>query len=290
MTNKKENLRRLGLYLLIAFALSLLLIVFRKPMETSARVSFVIVQLFSFSPAIACLITRAVTKEGFGNMKLHFNFHGNFRWYLLAFAVPLMCFSASQLLPVIMSGYGSRLSGFTADNVLSVIFILMGQSAVVSAGLLGEELGWRGYMNRKLEPLVGTLGTCLIGGIIWGLWHFPIDISNYLGGYGSFSFSMKLAFGRLVLLTCFGVFLMWLTKKTDSVFPAVVAHFMFNASQNAIMELFMQSDIPEDTDLGKLADVFQYIPMAVLAVIFMLLLFRAKAHAGKHSAPQAMKA
>ena len=290
MTNKKENIKRLGLYLLIAFALSLLLIVFRKPMETSARVSFIITQLFSFSPAIACLITRAVTKEGFGDMKLHFNFHGNFRWYLLAFAVPLMCFSASQLLPVIMSGYGSRLSGFTADNVLSVIFILMGQSAVVSAGLLGEELGWRGYMNRKLEPLVGTLGTCLIGGIIWGLWHFPIDISNYLGGYGSFSFSMKLAFGRLVLLTCFGVFLMWLTKKTDSIFPAVVAHFMFNASQNAIMELFMESDIPEDTDLGKLADVFQYIPMAVLAVIFMLLLFRAKARGGKLSDPKAMKA
>lgn len=290
MTNKKENLRRLGLYLLIAFALSLLLIVFRKPMETSARVSFVIVQLFSFSPAIACLITMAVTKEGFGDMKLHFNFRGNFRWYLLAFAVPLACFSASQLLPVIMSGYGSRLSGFTADNVLSVIFILMGQSAVISAGLLGEELGWRGYMNSKLEPLVGTVGTCLIGGIIWGLWHFPIDISNYLGGYGSFSFSMKSAFGRLVLLTCFGVFLMWLTKKTDSVFPAVVAHFMFNASQNAIMELFMQSDIPEDTDLGKLADVFQYVPMAVLAVIFMLLLFRAKARGGKLSDPKAMKA
>ncbi|WP_173385821.1 CPBP family intramembrane glutamic endopeptidase [Ruminococcus flavefaciens] len=290
MTNKKENLRRLGLYLLIAFALSLLLIVFRKPMETSARVSFIITQLFSFSPAIACLITRAVTKEGFGDMKLHFNFHGNFRWYLLAFALPLVCFSASQLLPVIMSGYGSRLSAFTADNVLSVIFILMGQSAVVSAGLLGEELGWRGYMNRKLEPLVGTLGTCLIGGIIWGLWHFPIDISNYLGGYGSFSFSMKLAFGRLVLLTCFGVFLMWLTKKTDSIFPAVVAHFMFNASQNAIMELFMQSDIPEDTDLGKLADVFQYVPMAVLAVIFMLLLFRAKTRGGKLSDPKVMKA
>lgn len=290
MTNKKENLRRLGLYLLIAFALSLLLIVFRKPMETSARVSFIITQLFSFSPAIACLITRAVTKEGFGDMKLHFNFRGNFRWYLLAFAVPLLCFSASALLPVIIGGYGSRLSGFTADNVLSVIFILMGQSAVVSAGLLGEELGWRGYMNRKLEPLVGTLGTCLIGGIIWGLWHFPIDISYYLGGYGSFSFSMKLAFGRLVLLTCFGVFLMWLTKKTDSIFPAVVAHFMFNASQNAIMELFMQSDIPEDTDLGKLADVFQYVPMAVLAVIFMLLLFRAKTRGGKLSDPKVMKA
>lgn len=276
MTNKNENIKRLGIYLLIVFALSLLLIIFRKPMESSARVSFVIVQLFSFSPAIACLITRAVTKEGFGDLKLHFNFRGNFRWYLLAFALPLVCFSASQLLPVIMSGYGSRLSGFTADNVQSVLFILMGQSAVVSAGLLGEELGWRGYMNQKLEPLVGTVGTCLIGGIIWGLWHFPIDLANYFGGGGSLSFSMESAFSRLAMLTCFGVFLMWLTKKTGSVFPAVVAHFMFNQSQNALMSLFMESDIPEDADAGKLADVFGYVPMALVAVVFMYLLLRMK--------------
>jgi len=276
MTNKNENIKRLGIYLLIVFALSLLLIIFRKPMESSAKVSFVIVQLFSFSPAIACLITRAVTKEGFGDLKLHFNFRRNFRWYMLAFALPLVCFSASQLLPVIMSGYGSRLSGFTANNVLSVIFILMGQSAVVSAGLLGEELGWRGYMNQKLEPLVGTVGTCLIGGIIWGLWHFPIDLANYFGGGGSLSFSMENAFSRLAMLTCFGVFLMWLTKKTDSVFPAVVAHFMFNQSQNALMSLFMESDIPEDADAGKLADVFGYVPMALVAVVFMYLLLRMK--------------
>lgn len=276
MTNKNENIKRLGIYLLIVFALSLLLIIFRKPMESSARVSFVIVQLFSFSPAIACLITRAVTKEGFGDLKLHFNFRRNFRWYMLAFALPLVCFSASQLLPVIMSGYGSRLSGFTADNVLSVIFILMGQSAVVSAGLLGEELGWRGYMNQKLEPLVGTVGTCLIGGIIWGLWHFPIDLANYFGGGGSLSFSVESAFSRLAMLTCFGVFLMWLTKKTNSVFPAVVAHFMFNQSQNALMSLFMESEIPEDADAGKLADVFGYVPMALVAVVFMYLLLRMK--------------
>ncbi|HNZ98469.1 type II CAAX endopeptidase family protein [Ruminococcus sp.] len=276
MTNKKENIKRLGLYLLIAFALSLLLIVFRKPMETSARASFIITQLFSFSPAIACLITRAATKEGFGDLKLHFNFRGNFRWYLLAFALPLVCFSVSMLLPVIISGYGSRLSGFTAKNVLSVIFILMGQSAVVSAGLLGEELGWRGYMNCTMEPLFGTFGTCLAGGIMWGLWHFPIDISNYLGGGGSLSFSMESAFSRLAMLTCFGVFLMWLTKKTGSIFPAVVAHFMFNQSQNALMSLFMESDIPEDADVGKLADVFGYVPMALVAVVFMYLLLRMK--------------
>ena len=274
MTNKKENIKRLVLYLLIVFALSLLLIIFRKPMESSARVSFVITQLFSFSPAIACLITRSVTKEGFGDIKLHFNFHGNFRWYLLAFALPLICFSASQIFPVIIEGHIGWLSGFTVNNVMSSVFVLMGQSAVVSAGFLGEELGWRDYMNRIMEPLLGTFGTCLAGGIIWGLWHFPLDISNYLGGYGSLSFSMERAFGRLALQTCFGVFLMWLTKKTDSVFPAVIGHFMFNQSQGDVMSLLGKVNIPEDASLPLWTDVVIYINMLIIAVIFMILLMQ----------------
>ena len=289
MNTKQVNVKRLGIYLLTVFVFILGFMLCTIPVNASNTMFCILYMLFSFSPAIASLIARAVTKEGFRDMKLHLHLSGNFRWYLLAFALPLICFSVKFLLPVILSGHADWLGAFTAQNVLSGIFTLVGISAVMSIGLIGEELGWRGYMNRKLEPLLGTFGTCLIGGIIWGLWHFPIDISNYLGGYGSFSFSMKLAFGRLVLLTCFGVFLMWLTKKTVSIFPAVVAHFMFNASQNAIMELFMQSDIPEGTDLGKLADVFLYVPMAVLAVIFMLLLLRVKARGGKLSAPKVMK-
>ena len=35
----------------------------------------------------------------------------------------------------------------------------------------GEEFGWRAYMNQKMEPLLGTTGTVIVGGIIWGVWH-----------------------------------------------------------------------------------------------------------------------
>ena len=291
MTTKKENAKRLGIYLLIVSLFVLLFFVWRKPMNESNTVFFIIYYcLFSFSPAIASLITRAVTKEGFRDMKLHLNLDGNIKWYLLAFGLPLIFFSARILLPIIVSGHSEWLDRFTFQNVLASVFMLAALSAVQSIGLLGEELGWRGYMNQKMEPLFGTVGTCLVGGIVWSLWHLPMDIAGWLDGEGTLSDSLMMCVGRMLLLTCFGTFLMWLTKKTDSVFPAVVAHFMFNASQNAIMELFMQSDIPEDTDLGKLADVFQYIPMAVLAVIFMLLLFRAKARGGKLSDPKAMKA
>ena len=276
MTTKKENAKRLGIYLLIVFAFMLLYILCVKPMHKSNTVNYIIYMIFSFSPAFASLITRAVTKEGFRDMKLHLHFSGNFKWYILAFGLPLICFSAMFMLPVIVSGHTDWLGGFTFSNVLSNAFLLFAFSAVQSIGLLGEELGWRGYMNQKMEPLLGTVGTCIAGGIVWGLWHLPMDIAGYFGGDSTLTEALGSAFGRLAMLTCFGAFLMWLTKKTDSVFPAVIAHFMYNESQGAVMSFLAQGNIPEDASLPSWTDALRYSPLLVIAVFFIVLLLRDK--------------
>ena len=282
MTAKKENANRLGIYLLIVSLFVLLFFVCRKLMNESNTAFFIIYYcLFSFSPAIASLITRIVTKEGFRDMKLHLNLSGNLKWYLLAFVLPLIFFSARILLPIIVSGHSDWLSGFKFQNMLASMFRLAALTAVQSIGLLGEELGWRGYMNQKMEPLFGTVGACLFGGIVWSLWHLPMDLAGWLEGEGTFSDSIKMCGGRMLLLTCFGIFLMSLTKKTDSVFPTVVAPFMFNQSQGALGELLSQGDIPESADLGMIASVFEYVPMVILAGIFTGLLLREKKKAPK---------
>jgi membrane protease YdiL (CAAX protease family) len=131
-------------------------------------------------------------------------------------------------------------------------------------------------MNQKMEPLIGTVGTCLIGGIVWGLWHLPMDIAPYLNGNGTLTEALGYTASRLAILTCFGAFLMWLTKKTDSVFPTVIAHFVYNESQGALARLLSQGNIPEDADLGVIASVFDYLPMIVMAVVFMIMLLREK--------------
>ena len=38
--------------------------------------------------------------------------------------------------------------------------------------LVAEELGWRGYLQEKIEAHVGDVLTPLIVGIIWTVWHF----------------------------------------------------------------------------------------------------------------------
>lgn len=282
MTAKKENAKRLGIYLLIVSLFVLLFFVCRKLMNESNTAFFIIYYcLFSFSPAIASLITRAVTKEGFRDMKLHLNFSGNLKWYLLAFGLPLIFFSARILLPIIVSGHSDWLSGFKFQNMLASMFMLAALTAVQSIGLLGEELGWRGYMNQKMEPLFGTVGACLFGGVLWSLWHLPMDLAGWLDGEGSLSDSLMMCGGRMLLLTCFGTFLMWLTKKTDSVFPSVIGHYMFNESQGVLADLLYQGNIPENADLGVIADVFEYLPMIVVAVVFMITLCHDKGNTPK---------
>ena len=59
-------------------------------------------------------------------------------------------------------------------------------------------------MNQKMEPLLGTVGTCIVGGIVWGLWHLPMDIA---GCNGAISDAMSMCGGRMIQLTLFGVFL-----------------------------------------------------------------------------------
>ena len=182
MTNKKDDLRRLGIYLLIVASSSAMLFVFFKLINQSETAFAILSEVFCAAPALANLITRAVTKEGFRDMKLHLHLTGNLRYYLLAFLLPLVCTFMSYIPPIILGGHSDWLGGFTLKNIVAAILMLAAQGAVMSAGLVGEELGWRGYMNQKMEPLVGVVGTVLIGGAVWSLWHLPSDMSLYLAG------------------------------------------------------------------------------------------------------------
>lgn len=279
MTNKKDDLKRLAIYLLIVAVSSAMLFVFFKLLKQSETAFFVLAQVFCAAPALASLITRAVTKEGFRDMKLHLHLGGNFRYYLLAFALSLICTALMYLPAIILSGHTDWFGGFTLTNVLTAILFLAAQAPVMSLGLLGEELGWRGYMNRKLEPLVGIFGTVLIGGAVWSLWHLPSDLQWYLAGEQSLSEAMQMVGSRLLWMPGYAAFYYWLTKKTDSVWPAVVAHTMGNASQSTITELLRQGNIPENADLGS--GLLEYVPTLLMAVVFTVLLLLDKKKAAR---------
>lgn len=67
--------------------------------------------------------------------------------------------------------------------VAAVVFILLrpdvgGQPAPLwlmlpgmALGAFGEEVGWRGYLHRRLDPHLQPLASSALVGVLWALWH-----------------------------------------------------------------------------------------------------------------------
>lgn len=41
----------------------------------------------------------------------------------------------------------------------------------MALGAFGEELGWRGYLHKRIVPNLSPLISCIVVGVLWALWH-----------------------------------------------------------------------------------------------------------------------
>ncbi len=130
---------------------------------------------------------------------------------------------AAWLLPaVLLAGvYGSELH---RDEGWGRLVGLMTLGFVAT---LGEELGWRGFLQDALRPLPRGRRYFLIG-VLWEAWHF----TTRWGDGGALGVVVRVAFAALVLIV-----LSWLigelVDRTRSVVVAVTMHAWFNLALEA---------------------------------------------------------
>jgi len=112
------------------------------------------------------------------------------------------------------------------------ILIQIAQALIIapvvnSLPTLGEEFGWRAYLQPKLMPL-GWRRAMIIVGVIWGVWHWPILAMGYNYGleYAGAPWLGMLLF--VVFTTLLGIVFGWLTIRGGSVWPAVIGHGALN--------------------------------------------------------------
>lgn len=142
-------------------------------------------------------------------------------------------FAFSQSI-VTISG-GPWLLGEGAQNWTKFIanVLLTGGYFAAYNGLfaVGEELGWRGFLQGVLVARLGvTRGIGLLG-LIWSLWHLPVLLAGY-------NYPEHPILGALVLfpvqLVAASFFLGWLTIRAGSFWPAALAHGAVNSIQEGV--------------------------------------------------------
>ncbi|MCW5877538.1 MAG: ATP-binding cassette domain-containing protein [Anaerolineales bacterium] len=294
--------RRITLFLAIAFGLAWLTalavhltggILDSPELIPNTGISLALVliaTLYMWSPAIAHILTRMITKEGWKNSGLNLNL-GEGRWKAsaLAWLLPtvLTLLGAVVYFLIFPQHYDPEL-GMLSEllnnaaqvtgqaipfDVWTIMLIQLGQ-AVVLAPLInslftfGEEFGWRAYLQDKLMPL-GFRKAMLLLGVIWGLWHAPVIAMGHNYGFGYFGAPWT----GILMMTWFcitvGIVFGWLTLRGRSVWPAVIAHAGLNGIAG-INALFLGVEAQPNPLLGPLpVGLIGGLPWAMLAAYLL---------------------
>ena len=135
---------------------------------------------------------------------------------------------------------------------------------------LGEELGWRGWLFPKLMPL-GAVPAIVISGVIWGLWHAPLLLLgyNYPGSPGWLG--LILMVGMCIVV---GAIFGWLRLRSNSVWPATLAHGAFNAAGGTMIIFSMAGEYIDRTQATMLGWSGWIVPLALAIVLFATGQFR----------------
>lgn len=240
MNSKKHTVKRLVIYLLIAFIpfwiiIPILNSVYGEPIyasEKAATAAYAVGVFGMLIPSVAHLITRLVTKEGFKNACLCLNFKGNVKYYIASVAVKLLeVLLFVVLVWKIFAGDLSFSEAFASDERVARIcsyILTISASIIVFFPAFGEEWGWRGYMMPKLTELMSKPAAIIVGGILWGLWHAPLTISGHNFGVDYDFFPWLGILLMCVFCIFMNAFLTLLTEKTKSIYPASFCHMVNN--------------------------------------------------------------
>jgi len=140
-----------------------------------------------------------------------------------------------------------------------VIAFLVAGPTVNALAAFGEEYGWRGVLAEELRPL-GVVGSNLVTGVLWGLWHAPIVI---LMGY-NYGDQWVLGVPMMIAWTTpFSFLLSWVRGRARSIMAPAVLHGSFNAGIGAFTLITLGGNVFIALPLGWLL----VLVLTVLAII-----------------------
>lgn len=284
--------RRVRIFIVFAFGiawLAALAIYLTGGLAGSPYALLLLVVGYMGAPALAHILTRLVTREGWQNLYLQPKIRQGWPYWIIAWIAPVLFTFAGMAVffSLFPQFYDPSLSAVQtmlensaeatgqAVPVLSPWMIVVTQTitALLIAPLLnaipilGEEFGWRAYLQPKLLPLGGRM-TMVWMGIIWGLWHAPIIAMghNYGLEYPGAPWLGILAMTWFTFVL--GTFLGWATLRAGSVWPAVIGHGAINGI--AGIALFFIQGEPNLVLGPSIAGLIGSLPIALAALAILL--------------------
>jgi CAAX protease family protein len=223
-----------------------------------------------WSPAFGRFVARRTVDRGFTSpLPLRFTGAGLLLWPLM---VPLAVFGAAYGAAWAAGfahwspGGGRWTTGAQIALNLLVNLSVLGVFGTFTA--LGEELGWRGYLQPRLDT-AGVPNSVAVVGLAWAAFHTPLIVgAGYVKAGGLMtSIALSLALNLpLAFLFAYGSY------RSASLWPAVFFHSFHNTiSQWLFPKLFAGGENEFWLGEGGLLPLGGYVVVSVLVYVWMRL-------------------
>ncbi|WP_404285398.1 CPBP family intramembrane glutamic endopeptidase [Glutamicibacter arilaitensis] len=202
---------------------------------------------------------------------------------LLAYLLPIALIIQAPIIGTWLGVFPGDLDQFMILNLVAgtdgPAKYLLGQAGIILvAGLmnlipaLGEEIGWRGWLWPKLQPL-GQLPAILSSGVIWGIWHAPLILLGYNYPFAKGAWGLAAMCGMCIVV---GAIFAWLRTFSGSVWPAALAHGVFNASVGLVSLFMVMGSMLDSTKASILGWSGWILPAVVIVLMVLAGAFRTK--------------
>ena len=132
-----------------------------------------------------------------------------------AFGAALLI-GAGQLRPLHVTAV--TVGDFALNTVLNLLIMMV--------ILLGEEIGWRGFMLPRVQQLTTPRRAAVVTGFAHGCFHLPLILIATT--YDAEGARWIVAPVTVLTITAAGVFYAWLKDRSGSVWPATIGHSFAN--------------------------------------------------------------
>ena len=174
-----------------------------------------------FAPMVAAFLAKAPVKSIGWKLKLA----SKWRDYLACWLAICSIILGGAL--VYFAVFPQHLAfALNPQVALQILMILTVLTLVISLSGLGEEVGWRGILYPYLKERYGRTKGRIIGGLIWAIWHFPVNMI----GAGTLGerflnlipyYIMAISFGIILDIYYVGSKTIWLPAFGHGVIDAV---------------------------------------------------------------------
>ncbi len=177
------------------------------------------------------------------------------RSLITAYVIPISALILTCLILILL-----KIGEFHAPTNWFRTLIFQPTLGVLFTGLfvLGEELGWRGFLHNQFSRL-HFRDPVLIISALWAIWHWPLILFS---NYAPSPYPLLSLASFTICIVSFGVILGWLRNFSRSVFPCILAH--------AVHDTGMQNILPDLFTPGELTPYFSGEAGFILPLIYLV--------------------